>query len=56
MAMDFLSPASTVPDLKQQGESRMNASLAKGMPHGYEVGYDLSPSTDVCWDMASRCE
>ena len=40
MAMDFLSPASTVPDLKQQGESRMNASLAKGMPHGYEVGYD----------------
>ena len=40
MAMDFLSPASTVPDLKQQGESRMNASLATGMPHGYEVGYD----------------
>ena len=26
--------------LKQAGESAMKASLAKGMPHGYEVGYD----------------
>src|SRR5580658_931875 len=40
MAMDFLSPAATVASLKDQGESKMNASLAKGMPHGYEVGYD----------------
>src|SRR5580700_3628529 len=40
MAMDFLSPAETVASLKDQGESKMNASLAKGMPHGYEVGYD----------------
>jgi len=24
----------------------MNASLAKGAPHGFEVGYDPSPSTD----------
>jgi FtsP/CotA-like multicopper oxidase with cupredoxin domain len=40
MAMDFLSPTTTVPDLKEQGEGAMNASLAKGMPHGYEVGYD----------------
>jgi FtsP/CotA-like multicopper oxidase with cupredoxin domain len=40
MAMDFLSPAATVARLKDQGESKMNASLAKGMPHGYEVGYD----------------
>jgi FtsP/CotA-like multicopper oxidase with cupredoxin domain len=39
MAMDFLSPP--VPDkaLQQTGESAMKASLAKGMPHGYEVGY-----------------
>src|SRR6202041_1060732 len=37
---DFLSPAATVASLKDQGESKMNASLAKWMPHGYEVGYD----------------
>ena len=40
MAMDFLSPAQTVPALKDAGESTMKASLAKEMPHGYEVGYD----------------
>ena len=40
MAMNFLSPAQTVPALKDSGESKMKASLAKGMPHGYEVGYD----------------
>ena len=40
MAMDFLSPAQTVPALKDAGETSMKASLAKGMPHGYEVGYD----------------
>ena len=40
MAMDFLSPAQTVPALKNGGESKMKGSLAKGMPHGYEVGYD----------------
>jgi len=39
MAMDFLSPATEVPDLKQRGESAMKASLARGTPHGYEVGY-----------------
>ena len=39
MAMDFLSPAATVKDLKDSGESAMKASLAKGMPHGFEVGY-----------------
>ena len=38
MAMDFLSPAK-VRELEQQGESAMKASLAKGMPKGYEVGY-----------------
>jgi FtsP/CotA-like multicopper oxidase with cupredoxin domain len=40
MAMDFLSPAATVAALKNQGESAMKASLAKGKQHGYEVGYD----------------
>ncbi|HEX4229637.1 MAG TPA: multicopper oxidase domain-containing protein [Bryobacteraceae bacterium] len=40
MAEDFLSPATKVKELKTQGESSMKASLAKGMPHGYEVGYD----------------
>jgi FtsP/CotA-like multicopper oxidase with cupredoxin domain len=39
MAMNFLSPATEDPQLKRQGESAMKASLAKGMPHGYEVGY-----------------
>ena len=40
MAMDFLSPAAPVASLKDQGESKMKTSLAQGMPHGYEVGYD----------------
>jgi len=39
MAMDFLSPASHVKALEDVGESTMKASLAKGMPKGYEVGY-----------------
>lgn len=39
MAMDFLSPSAPVKALQDQGESAMKASLAKGMPHGYEVGY-----------------
>jgi FtsP/CotA-like multicopper oxidase with cupredoxin domain len=39
MAMDFLSPATEVPALKDRGESAMKASLAKKNPHGYEVGY-----------------
>ena len=38
MAMDFL-PGATVKDLEERGESAMKASLAKGMEHGYEVGY-----------------
>jgi FtsP/CotA-like multicopper oxidase with cupredoxin domain len=40
MDMDFLSPPATVKDLKDAGESAMKGSLAKGMPKGYEVGYD----------------
>jgi FtsP/CotA-like multicopper oxidase with cupredoxin domain len=39
MDMDFLSPARTEKSLKDTGESAMKASLAKGMPKGYEVGY-----------------
>ncbi len=39
MAMDFLSPETVVKSLKDTGESAMNASLAKGAPHGFEVGY-----------------
>jgi FtsP/CotA-like multicopper oxidase with cupredoxin domain len=39
MAMDFMSPATRVKTLQQQGEAAMKASLAKGMPRGYEVGY-----------------
>src|SRR6201985_340019 len=39
MAMAFLPPPTRVKSLEQAGESAMKASLAKGMPHGYEVGY-----------------
>jgi FtsP/CotA-like multicopper oxidase with cupredoxin domain len=39
MAMDFLSPSAPDKALQESGESAMKASLAKGMPHGYEVGY-----------------
>jgi len=39
MPQNFLAPASKVKELEEQGESAMKASLAKGMPHGYEVGY-----------------
>ncbi len=39
MAMDFLTPAAPDKALKDSGESAMKASLAKGMPHGFEVGY-----------------
>jgi FtsP/CotA-like multicopper oxidase with cupredoxin domain len=39
MAQDFLSPATKDKSLEETGESPMKASLAKGLPHGYEVGY-----------------
>jgi FtsP/CotA-like multicopper oxidase with cupredoxin domain len=39
MPQNFLAPAARVPALERAGESAMKASLAKGMPHGYEVGY-----------------
>ncbi len=39
MDQDFLDPANKDTDLKEQGESAMRVSRAKGMPKGYEVGY-----------------
>ena len=39
MAQDFLSPSTPNKELQAIGESAMKASLAKGMPRGYEVGY-----------------
>lgn len=39
MAQDFLSPSTPDKALQRTGESAMKASLAKGMPHGFEVGY-----------------
>jgi FtsP/CotA-like multicopper oxidase with cupredoxin domain len=39
MAQDFLTPAARVNELEAIGESSMKASLARKMPHGYEVGY-----------------
>jgi FtsP/CotA-like multicopper oxidase with cupredoxin domain len=41
VAQDFLAPATRAKDLEEKGESAMRASLARGMPHGYEVGYRL---------------
>ncbi len=41
MAMDFLLPSKMDDQLKESGESTMAASLKRGMPHGYEVGYKL---------------
>ena len=38
MDQNFLPPTK-VKELEESGESAMKASLAKGMPHGYEVGY-----------------
>ena len=40
--MDFLWPATRDPKLESAGESAMKASLAKRMPHGFEVGYARS--------------
>lgn len=39
MAMDFLSPGEPDKQLFDRGDASMHASLAKGMAHGYEVGY-----------------
>ncbi|HET9366229.1 MAG TPA: multicopper oxidase domain-containing protein [Candidatus Angelobacter sp.] len=40
MPMNFLSPVTRVKELEEKGESAMKASLKKGTPHGFEVGYD----------------
>ncbi|MGH3555888.1 MAG: multicopper oxidase domain-containing protein, partial [Mycobacterium sp.] len=39
MPSDFLA-GDEDPELKTKGEAAMAASLAQGLPHGYEVGYD----------------
>jgi len=39
--MDFLAPSTRVKALEAAGESAMRASLAQGMPRGYEVGYRM---------------
>src|SRR6516162_8228960 len=39
MPQDFLLPSVIDKTLKETGEAAMKASLAKGMPHGYEVGH-----------------
>jgi FtsP/CotA-like multicopper oxidase with cupredoxin domain len=39
MPQNFLVPSTRVKALEEAGESAMKASLAKGTPHGYEVGY-----------------
>jgi FtsP/CotA-like multicopper oxidase with cupredoxin domain len=41
MEEDFLSPGAPDPELKAVGEAAMKASLARGRPHGFEVGYSL---------------
>lgn len=41
MPQDILSPATKAKELQEKGEAAMKASVAKGMPHGYEVGYGL---------------
>jgi hypothetical protein len=54
MDMNFLSPAATVKSLKDAGESTMHASLAKGMPKGYEVGCGSFTINGRMLGMASR--
>jgi FtsP/CotA-like multicopper oxidase with cupredoxin domain len=39
MAQDFLSPGEPDKALQEVGEAAMKASLAKGLLHGFEVGY-----------------
>ena len=38
--LDFLAPSARTGALERKGEAEMKASLEKGLPHGYEVGYD----------------
>jgi hypothetical protein len=53
MDMDFLAPAARVKALEEAGGSAMRASLAKGMPHGFEVGYSCYRSMAACWVTAT---
>lgn len=40
MSQDVLTPAGKLAELEEKGESAMKASLAKGLPRGFEVGYE----------------
>jgi FtsP/CotA-like multicopper oxidase with cupredoxin domain len=40
MDQNFLTPAARDKKLEETGEAAMKASLAKGMPKGFEVGYE----------------
>ena len=40
MDMNFLAPAARDKSLEDAGEGAMKASLAKGLPRGFEVGYN----------------
>ena len=39
MPQNFLAPGEPIPELQRVGETAMKASLAEGVPHGFEVGY-----------------
>ena len=41
MPQNFLAPTTRNKQLEDAGDSAMKASIAKGMPHGYEVGYGV---------------
>ena len=55
MAMDFLSPAAPDKTLKETGEAAMKASLARGMPHGYEAGYTFFTINGRMLGQANLC-
>lgn len=55
MPQNFLPPITTK-ELEERGESAKKASLAKGMPHGYEVGYGTFTINGRMLVMASRSE
>ena len=49
MAMDFLSPAARVKELRNSGESGHEGLARERCRMGYEVGYRYFTSTVECW-------
>jgi FtsP/CotA-like multicopper oxidase with cupredoxin domain len=41
MPHDFLAPANIVPALKEESQADTNAALQRGLPAGYELGYNF---------------